>query len=84
MNDLDIKMATAGEFLTIIQQKQDHQGLHMGYLRRIHLSNDGVKSMLEWCKENKPEICYEVFYKDLPNLDLESCDKCADANWDGG
>jgi hypothetical protein len=53
-------------------------------MREVQASNNEIKIMLEWCKENKKDLCYEVFYKDLPNLDLESCDKCADANWDGG
>jgi peptidase E len=84
MTQSDIAITNLGDSITIIQQQQDYQGLHMGYLRRLNLSNDAVKVMLEWCKENKKDLCYEVFFKDLPNFDIKSCDKCAAANWDGG
>lgn len=81
---MTVNMAKIGDALTVIQQPQDLDGLRMGYLRRLNLTHEDVMGLLEWMKINRPKECYDTFYKDLPNLKIESCENCADANWDGG
>lgn len=81
---MTVNMAKMGNILTVIQQPQDLDGLRLGYLRRLNLTPNDVMELLEWMKINHPSECYDVFYKDLPNLKIKSCEECADCNWDGG